>query len=103
MSITGSATAYSGILWLRLRDYGVEGFDQPIERALSWVLANRFPPDHTDPNLRGAVLETRVRVVDGRTRIAVRDIASAFALRFLVMAHHDLAGGDTNRTPGDRS
>lgn len=96
-SITGSATAFSGILWLRLRDAGVDGFDANIQRSLDWVLANRFPVDHPDPNLRGAVLETRVRVVDGETRIAIRDIASAFSLRFLAMAHDDLSGADVNQ------
>ncbi len=95
-SITGSATAFAGILWLRLRDYGVEGFDANIERSLIWVLANRFPKDHPDMNLRGAVLEARVRVVDGNTRIAIRDIASAFALRFLAMSHDDLSGANVN-------
>jgi hypothetical protein len=95
-SITGSATAFAGILWLRLREAGISGFDAPIERSLRWVLTNRFPATHPDPNLRGAVLETRVRVVDGATRIAIRDIASAFALRFLAMAHDDLSGADVN-------
>lgn len=98
-SITGSATAFAGILWLRLRAAGVSGFDAPIERSTRWVLANRFPQTHPDPNLRGAVLETRVRVVDGVTRIAIRDIASAFALRFLAMAHDDLSGVDINQPP----
>lgn len=95
-SITGSATAFSGIIWLRLRDYGVKGFDTNIARSLAWILANRFPLDHPDTNLRGAVLETRVRVVDGATRIALRDIASAFSLRFLALIHDDLSGGDVN-------
>ena len=96
-SITGSATAFAGILWLRLRDAGLSGFDANIERSVNWVLANRFPSNHPDPNLRGAVLETRVRVVDGETRIAIRDIASAFGLRFLAMAHDDLTGADVNQ------
>ena len=95
-SITGSATAFSGIIWLRLRDYGVVGFDTSIERSLAWILANRFPLNLPDANLRGAVLETRVRVVDGATRIAIRDIASAFSLRFLAMMHDDLSGRDVN-------
>lgn len=96
-SITGSATAFAGILWLRLKDHGFSEFQPNIDRSLAWVLANRFPLDHPDPNLRGAVLETRVRVVDGKTRIAMRDIASAFSLRFLAMMHEDLSGKDVNR------
>jgi hypothetical protein len=96
-SITGSATAFSGILWLRLKDHGYREFQPNIDRSLAWVLTNRFPLDHPDPNLRGAVLETRVRVVDGKTRIAMRDIASAFSLRFLAMAHDDFSGKDVNQ------
>jgi hypothetical protein len=95
-SITGSATSFAGMLWLRLRAHGVEGFDDAIDRSLAWTLANRFPLDHPDPNLRGAFLETRVRTVDGVTRIAVRDIATAFGLRFLAMAWRDLDGQDVN-------
>lgn len=96
VSVTGSATAFAGILWLRLRDYGVDGFDENIDRSLRWLLANRYAEDHPDPNLRGAVLETRVRTVDGRIRIAHRDIASSFALRFLALAWRDLDGQDVN-------
>jgi hypothetical protein len=98
-SITGSATAFSGILWLRLRDYGVgEEFDANIERSLDWLLANRFATDHPDPNLAGAILETRARTVNGRVRLVVRDIAGAFGLRFLAMAWRDLQGQDVNET-----
>lgn len=95
-SITGSASAFAAILWLRLRDYGVEGFDEPIARSLNFALSNQFPTDHPDPNLRGAILETRVRVVDGRTRIAIRDIATTFSLRFLALWLRDQRGEDVN-------
>jgi hypothetical protein len=37
-----------------------------------------------DPNLRGAVLETRTRFRKGKVWITNRDIGSSFALRFLV-------------------
>lgn len=98
-SLTGSATAFAGILWLRLRDYGfADEFTPSINRSLSWILANRFSKTHPDPNIRGAVLETRVRVIDGKVRIAIRDIASSFALRFLALVHDDLGGGDVNQT-----
>jgi hypothetical protein len=98
-SITGSATAFAGILWLRLRDHGVGGeFDDNIDRSIDWLVTNRFAPDHPDPNLAGAILETRVRTLDGRVRIAVRDIASAMGLRFLAMAWRDLHGLDVNET-----
>jgi hypothetical protein len=99
-SITGSATAFAAILWLRLRDFGVgDEFTSNIDRSARWVLTNRFPLDHPDRNLRGGVLETRVRVIDGKTRIAIRDIASAFSLRFLAMLHDDMGGADVNADP----
>lgn len=86
-SITGSATAFAGILWLRLRAHGVgEEFTPHIDRSLAWILANRFSTEHPDPNLRGAILETRVTSGPGGMQIAVRDIATAFGLRFLAMA-----------------
>lgn len=95
-SITGSASAFSGILWLRLRDYGVDGFDEAISRSLSFALNNQFPENHPDPNLRGAILETRVRVVDGKTRIAIRDVSTTFTLRFLALWIRDRRGEDIN-------
>jgi hypothetical protein len=83
-SITGSAVAFSALLWLRLHELGAgEEFTTNIQRASAWLRANQFPPDHPDPNLRGAYLETRVRFVDGRARIAMRDIASSFGVRFM--------------------
>jgi rhamnogalacturonyl hydrolase YesR len=96
-SITGSAVAFAAMLWMRLRAHGVgDEFTPNIERALDWVLANRFNEDHPDVNLRGAVLETRVRVVEGRTRALIRDIATAFGLRFLAMAHDEMSGRNIN-------
>jgi hypothetical protein len=83
-SITGSAVAFSAILWLRLRDAGVGAeFTESIERSRTWLLANQFPDAHPDPNLRGAFLETRVRFINGAARIAMRDISSSFGVRFL--------------------
>jgi beta-glucuronidase len=87
-SLTGSAVAFAGLIWLRLRDHGFEEFTPNIERSLRWLLANRYPTNHPDPNLRGGFLETWVKNDDGATRIQVRDIATAFALRFLA-AYHD--------------
>ncbi|MEM6395170.1 MAG: glycosyl hydrolase family 28 protein [Bacteroidota bacterium] len=83
-SMCGSAVSFAGLLWLELQAHGYTEFDLPIELARSWVLANRFPVDHPDPNLRGAFLETRrYRRPDGVV-VNVRDIATAFGLRFLV-------------------
>ncbi len=95
-SLTGSATAFAGIVWLRLRDHGIDEFDAQIERSLRWLLNNRYPANHPDPNLRGGFLETWVKASDDGTRIQVRDIATAFALRFLA-AYHDRCCASANR------
>ncbi len=89
-SHTGSAVAFAGHQWLKLQQRGVAGFEANIERSLAWVLANRYPADHPDPNLAGAFLDTRVRSSGGRTSIVNRgDIAASFALRFLTAVHRD--------------
>ncbi len=83
-SICGSATAFCGIVWLRLLEYGVgEEFRPKIERAAAWILNNRFAPDHPDPNLAGGVLETRVRTKGSGVWLVNRDIATSFGVRFL--------------------
>jgi len=83
-SITGSAISFAAILWLKIQNVkGTQIFNKEIERALNWVLVNRFPMDHPDENLKGAFLETRSKKVDGEVVISVRDIATAFGLRFL--------------------
>jgi len=83
-SLTGSAVSFSGILWLRLKEIKkTSEFDKHIDRSLNWVLNNRFPIDHPDENLAGAFLETRTRSKNGTYAIFVRDIATAFGLRFL--------------------
>lgn len=79
---TGSATAFAGILWLELRREGVRDFDPQIHAAARWLLANRHASDHPDPNLRGLVVERRVkRGADGSV-ILQRDLGNFFALRF---------------------
>ena len=83
-SVCGSAVAFSGILWLRLRDHGVEGFDDDIELSLDWILKNRYATDHPDPNLAGAVINTRLRHKKGKLWITQRDVGTTFGVRFLV-------------------
>ncbi|MEM1321154.1 MAG: beta-L-arabinofuranosidase domain-containing protein [Bacteroidota bacterium] len=83
-SICGSAAAFAGIIWLHLKAQGYDEFDESIERALAFVLNNQFPTDHPDPNLRGAFLETWSKTKDGEAWLRVRDVATAFGLRFLV-------------------
>jgi rhamnogalacturonyl hydrolase YesR len=83
-SIVGSGVSFAGILWLKLHRLGYQEFKDSIERSLNWTLQNQFSPAHPDPNLAGAFFETRVtHQSDQSVRFIVRDIASAFALRFL--------------------
>jgi hypothetical protein len=82
-SPTGSATAFAGILWLRLRALGHREFDPQIHAAARWIVANRFAADHPDPNLRGTVLELRVKRDAARVVILQRDIGTSFGVRFL--------------------
>ena len=81
--ITGSAAAFSGILWLKLKANGYDEFDRNIERSVSWLLKNQFAMNHPDPNLRGAFINTRTKRKDGRVAILQRDIGASFGLRFL--------------------
>ncbi len=92
-SICGSAVAFSGILWLRLRDLGVQGFDDAIELSLDWILKNRYATDHPDPNLAGAVLNTRLRHKKGKLWITQRDVGTTFGVRFLA-SYYDYNFGD---------
>jgi len=92
-SVCGSAVAFSGILWMRLREHGVEGFDENIELSLDWILKNRYAKDHPDPNLRGAVINTRLRHKKGKLWLTQRDVGSTFGVRFLA-AYHDYHFGD---------
>ena len=92
-SVCGSAVAFSGILWLRLRDHGVNGFDDDIELSLDWILKNRYATDHPDPNLAGAVINTRLRHKKGKLWITQRDVGTTFGVRFLA-AYYDYTFGD---------
>jgi uncharacterized protein YyaL (SSP411 family) len=92
-SVCGSAVAFSGILWLRLREHGVEGFDENIELSLDWILKNRYATDHPDPNLAGAVINTRLRHKKGKLWLTQRDVGSTFGVRFL-SAYYDYTFGE---------
>jgi hypothetical protein len=95
-SVCGSAVAFSGILWLRLREHGVQGFDGHIELALDWILKNRFAADHPDPNLRGAVVNTRLRHRKGKLWLTQRDVGSTFGVRFLA-SYYDYTFGEKKK------
>lgn len=83
-SVTGSAVALAGIVWMQLSENGYKQFDEHIEKSAAWILKNRYAQDHPDPNLGGAVLETRIRFRKGKAWLTNRDTGSIFALRFLV-------------------
>lgn len=83
-SVTGSASALAGIVWIKLVQNGYKQFETNIERSAKWILENRYSENHPDPNLRGAVLETRTRFRKGKVWLTNRDTGSIFALRFLV-------------------
>lgn len=83
-SLCGSAVSFAAIVWLRLIEHGVgDEFKDNVEKSLSWVLKNRFSPDHSDPNLAGGFYEIRTRHKQGKLWITIRDIATSFGLRFL--------------------
>ncbi len=92
-SVCGSAVAFSGILWLRLREHGVQGLDDDIELSLEWILKNRYATDHPDPNLAGAVINTRLRHKKGKLWITQRDVGTTFGVRFL-SSYYDYTFGD---------
>jgi uncharacterized protein YyaL (SSP411 family) len=81
-SVTGSAVAFAGIVWIALSKEGYKEFDAPIEKSAKWLLENRYAQDLPDPNLRGAVLETRTRMKKYKVWITNRDIGTSFAVRF---------------------
>ncbi|HMQ45986.1 MAG TPA: hypothetical protein PKA00_00960 [Saprospiraceae bacterium] len=90
-SICGSATAYAGLIWLRLWEAGYDEFQPNAIKSLEWVLANQLPSDHPDPNLRGAIWESwRKWSKDGAMRLYVRDIATSFSLRLMATWHDHL-------------
>ncbi|MCK4747721.1 MAG: hypothetical protein KAT15_11815, partial [Bacteroidales bacterium] len=92
-SICGSSVAFSGLLWLRLREHGVEGFDEHIELSVDWILKNRYAADHPDPNLAGAVINTRLRHKKGKLWFTQRDVGTIFGVRFLA-SYYDYTFGD---------
>lgn len=88
-SVCGSAVAFAGILWIRLAGYGYSEFIPNYERSIHWILKNRFSVYHSDPNLRGAVINTRMRTKKGGIWLTQRDIGTSFGLRFLA-AYYNL-------------
>lgn len=82
-SVCGSAVAFAGILWMRLAGYGYDEFVENYERSARWLVKNRYAVDHPDPNLRGAVVNTRMRTRKGIVWLTQRDVGTSFGLRFL--------------------
>ena len=83
-SIVGSAISFAGILWLRLYQLGYQEFKSNIELSLDWTLKNQFALTHPDKALAGAFFESKTNLQpDHSVRLIVRDVATAFGLRFL--------------------
>jgi hypothetical protein len=83
-SVSGSTVAFAGIIYLRLLKAGVgDAFIKNIETCCDWLLRNQFPMHHPDPNLRGAFVETKVRISKGKSVVINRDLGTVFAVRFL--------------------
>jgi rhamnogalacturonyl hydrolase YesR len=82
-SICGSAVAFAGMIWIRLAGYGYNEFIPSYERSIQWILKNRYSVTHPDPNLCGAVVNTRMRMKNGQIWLTHRDVGTSFGLRFL--------------------
>ncbi|MEM6260968.1 MAG: hypothetical protein AAGI38_00570 [Bacteroidota bacterium] len=82
-SVTGSATAFIGLLAKRLHQHSAGNYQEVIARCENWLLKNQFPQTHPDPNLRGAFLNTWSRNKKGKQWLMQRDIGTTFAIRFL--------------------
>lgn len=94
--VTGSAVAFNGILMLRLKAYGSDEFDDTIETFVDWIIKTRFASDHPDPNLAGAVINTRQKIRGGELQFQNRDVGSTFAMRFLALYLRHIRGEDVN-------
>ncbi len=88
-SVCGSAVAFAGIVWMRLAGYGYSEFIPSYEKSIHWILKNRYAADHPDPNVRGAVINTRMRSKNGQIWLTQRDVGTSFGLRFLA-AYYEL-------------
>lgn len=88
-SICGSAVAFAGLVWIRLAEYGYPEFIPAYEKSIQWILKNRYSMDHPDPNVRGAIVNTRYRSKKGKVWMTQRDVGTSFGLRFLA-AYYNL-------------
>lgn len=88
-SITGSAVAFMGILYIKMIETGFgDEFKESLEKSFDWVMNNRFASDHPDKNLAGGVLNSRTKIKKGKVFIMQRDIGTAFGIRFLSDYYH---------------
>lgn len=83
-SVSGSTVAFAGIIYLRLVKAGYASeFEKNVEKCYEWLVKNTYTENHPDPNLRGAFVETKVRMTKGKTVVFNRDVGTVFAVRFL--------------------
>ena len=64
--------------WIRLAGYGYDEFVPNYERSLRWIIKNRYAANHPDPNLRGGVINTRMRMKKGQIWLTQRDVGTSF-------------------------
>jgi hypothetical protein len=84
-SICGSGLSFASMLWKRAQRLGYKQFDSILGVARKWLATNRFPVDHPDRNVAGALLETRSRVSwenEIEQTLSMRGLASSFGVRF---------------------
>jgi len=82
-----------------LDEFSKLGFEKNIELSLDWILKNRYATDHPDPNLAGAVINTRLRQKKDKLWITQRDVGTTFGVRFLA-AYYDYNFGERSLKPG---
>lgn len=84
VSPSTSTAALAGILWMRLVGYGgCDEFKPYIERTAACIMKNRFSQQHPDTNLRGGIMNIKVRTKAGKYAAIQRDLGTSFGIRFL--------------------
>jgi hypothetical protein len=72
---------------------GDERYAAVPTHAGEWMLRNRYPLNHPDPNLAGGFFNVRAGSGSGPVKLVHRDIGTAFGLRFLAAYYQHLFGG----------
>jgi rhamnogalacturonyl hydrolase YesR len=82
-SVSGSTVAFAGIIYIRLAELGYKAeFEKNIDKCFDWLKRNKFSRSLPDLNLRGAIVETKVKMTNGKAVLINRDLGTIFAVRF---------------------